>query len=306
MASPPPQSPFPDSYETFPLPAIQLFHHPASSPSVTPVIVIKLHRPEARNAFTDTMAASLAEAFNLLGADPRVRAIVLTSSDPKNRMYCAGMDFNEEHALGKDRNDHRDSGGMVTLPMYRCAKPVIVAINGSAVGVGITMTMGANIRVVSRDAMIGFVFSRRGFCMEACSSFFLPRLVGASRALHLTTTGGVYPATHKLFDGLFSEVVAPEEVLPTALKIADEIAANVSPVSARVMKDLIYRGAASPEEAHLLESKVFWELFTGEDAKEGIRSFMEKRKPDFKATMDTNGPTTWPWWTPVDIRRSKL
>ncbi|KAJ3500932.1 hypothetical protein NM208_g17040 [Fusarium decemcellulare] len=154
--------------------------------------------------------------------------------------------------------------------------------------------------------MVGFVFGRRGFSMEACSSFFLPRLIGTSRALHLTTTGGVYPATHKLFDGLFSEVVAPEEVLPTALRIADEIAANVSGVSARVMKDMIYRSVSSPEEAHLLESKIFWHLFTGKDAKEGMQSFLEKRKPEFTGTMEKNAPSAWPWWTPVDIRRSKL
>ncbi|EGU75962.1 hypothetical protein HZS61_001382 [Fusarium oxysporum f. sp. conglutinans] len=302
MASPS----LPGSYATLNLPTLQLFHHPPSSKEVTHVIVIKLHRPEARNAFTDTMAASLSHALNTLSVDPRVRAIVLTSSDPKNRMYCAGMDFNEEHALGKDAADHRDSGGIVTLPMYRCNKPVIVAINGSAVGVGITMTLGANIRVVSRDAQIGFVFGRRGFSMEACSSFFLPRLIGTSRALHLATTGAVYPATHKLFDGLFSKIVAPEEVLPTALRIADEIAANVSGVSARVMKDMIYRGASSPEEAHLLESKIFWDLFTGKDAKEGMNSFLQKRKPDFTGTMDKNAPKIYPWWTPVDIARPKL
>ncbi|KAK2683643.1 hypothetical protein RAB80_001589 [Fusarium oxysporum f. sp. vasinfectum] len=287
MASPS----LPGSYATLNLPTLQLFHHPPSSKEVTHVIVIKLHRPEARNAFTDTMAASLSHALNTLSVDPRVRAIVLTSSDPKNRIDAA---------------DHRDSGGIVTLPMYRCNKPVIVAINGSAVGVGITMTLGANIRVVSRDAQIGFVFGRRGFSMEACSSFFLPRLIGTSRALHLTTTGAVYPATHKLFDGLFSEIVAPEEVLPTALRIADEIAANVSGVSARVMKDMIYRGASSPEEAHLLESKIFWDLFTGKDAKEGMNSFLQKRKPDFTGTMDKNAPKIYPWWTPVDIARPKL
>ncbi|KAI8684800.1 hypothetical protein NCS57_00147100 [Fusarium keratoplasticum] len=297
---------FPDSYAALDLPTLQLFHHPASSTSVTPVIVIKLHRPEVRNAFTDTMCASLSEALNLISGDPRVRAVVITSSDPKNRMFCAGMDFNEEHLLGKDANDHRDSGGKVSLPMYHCAKPVIVALNGSAVGVGITMTLGANIRIASRDAMVGFVFARRGFSMEGCSSFFLPRLVGTSRALHLTTTGAVYPAGHKLLDGLFSEVVAPDEVLPTALKIADDIAANVSNVSTRVMKDMIYRSVGSPEEAHLLESKIFWHLFTGKDAKEGMQSFLEKRKPNFTGNMEDNAPTAWPWWSPVDVRKSKL
>lgn len=297
----------PDSYNAFTLPTLKFSHHPASSQSVTPVIIISLHRPEARNAFTDTMAASLAQAYDLLSVDPRVKCIVLTSSDPKNKFFCAGMDFNEKHIYGPTVNTHRDSGGKVTLPMYRCNKPIIAAINGSAVGVGITMTLPANIRIVSQDAKIGFVFGRRGFNMEACSSFFLPRLVGTSKALHLVSTGAVYPATHKLFSDLFSEVVPADQVLPTALKIAEEIADNVSGVASRVMKDLIYRGASSPEEAHLLESKVFYDFYIGRDAKEGIDSFMQKRKPDFKATMEEDAPIAWPWWTPVDVRvKSKI
>jgi len=190
----------------------------------------------------------------------------------------------------------------VTLAMSRCTKPIVAAINGSAVGVGITMTLPANIRVVSKDAKIGFVFSQRGFNMEACSSFYLPRLVGTSRALHLTTTGAVYPATDALFSSLFSSVVPAEEVYNTALKIAEQIAGNVSSVAAHVMKEMIYRGPSSPEEAHLLESKLFFDLYNGRDAKEGVASFMEKRKPDFKSTMEEDGPTFLPWWKPLDVK----
>ncbi|KAK7398383.1 hypothetical protein QQX98_012250 [Neonectria punicea] len=305
MASSSPPPSLPDNYSTFSLPTLQLSHHPPSSPTVTPVIVVKLHRPSARNAFTDDMANSLIRAFDTLSADPRVKAVVLTSSDDTNRFFCAGMDFNSSHGIGPTRDTHRDAGGQVSLALYRCAKPVIAAINGSAVGVGITMTLPANIRVASRDAKIGFVFGRRGFNMEACSSFFLPRLVGTSKALHLTTTGAVYSATHRLFDDLFSEVVAPEEVLPTALKIAEEIAANVSGVASMVMKDMIYRGPGSPEEAHLLESTVFFDLFHGADSKEGVESFLKKRLPDFKATMESDAPVVYPWWTPVDIKKPK-
>lgn len=292
----------PESYTSLSLPGLQLSHHPSSSRTATPVIIIKLHRPEARNGFTDTLADSIIRALDLASVDPRVRAVVLASSDPTNRMFCAGMDFNSSHTVGEDRDAHRDSGGKVALAVYRCVKPVIAAINGSAVGIGITMTLPANIRIASRDAKVGFVFSRRGFNMEACSSFFLPRLVGTSRALHLTTTGAVYPATDNLFNGLFSHVVAPEDVLPTALKIADEITGNVSIVAVRVMKDMIYRGPGSPEEAHLLESQIFHDMIKGKDAKEGIDSFLQKRSPDFKASMDNDAPSVWPWWDPVDIK----
>lgn len=301
--------PIPESYNTFPLPTLLLTHHPASSPTVTPIIIVHLHRPSARNGFTDTMATSLITAFDTLSADPRVRCVVLASGDSTNRVFCVGMDFTAGHTLAIATSPalHRDAGGQVSLAIYRCSKPVIAAINGSAVGVGITMTLPANIRVVSSAAKVGFVFGRRGFNMEACSSFFLPRLVGASRAMHLTTTGAVYPAGHRLFGDLFSDVVEPDQVLPTALSIAEDVAANVSVVASRVMKDLIYRTPASPEEAHLLESKLFVELHGARDSKEGIDSFLQKRLPDFKGTMEEDAPTAYPWWTPVDVRaKSKI
>lgn len=300
-------SSLPETYTSLSLPGLQLSHHPSSSPTVTPVIIIKLHRPQSRNGFNDELGDSIIRALDMISSDPRVRVVVLASSDPANRFFCTGMDFNSSHAMGETPDTHRDVGGQVSLAVYRCAKPVIAAINGSAVGVGITMTLPANIRIASRDAKVGFVFSRRGFSMEACSSFFLPRLVGTSRALHLTTTGAVYPASDKLLDGLFSQVVAPEDVLPTALKTADEIAGNVSIVAARIMKDMMYRGPGSPEEAHLLESRIFHELFKGKDSKEGVDSFLQKRSPDFKATVDKDAPSVWPWWDPVDVKpKSKI
>lgn len=295
-------SDLPASYTNLSLPDILLSHHPSSSPSVTPIIILKLHRPAARNAFTDTLASSLIRAFDLLSADPRVKAIILTSSDPDNKIFCAGMDFNAKHgSFGPTIREHRDGGGQVTLAMHRCNKPIVAAVNGSAVGVGITMTLPCAVRVASEQAKIGFVFGRRGFNMEACSSFYLPRLIGTSKAVHLVTTGSVYPATHHLLSDLFSEVVPPAQVLPRALSIAEEIAGNVSTVAARVMRDMIYRTPSSPEEAHLLESRIFYDLYNGKDSKEGVQSFLEKRPPKFESTMEKDAPSAWPWWDELKV-----
>lgn len=292
----------PASYTNINLPDILLSHNPPSSPTTTPVVTISLHRPAARNAFTDRLASSLIRAFDLLSTDPRVKCIILTSSDQTNKIFCAGMDFNSKNdSFGPTIREHRDGGGQVTLAMHRCNKPIVAAINGSAVGVGITMTLPCAVRVASESAKVGFVFGRRGFNMEACSSFYLPRLIGTSKAVHLVTTGGVYPASHHLLSELFSEVVPPAEVFPRALSIAEEIANNMSPVAARVMRDMIYRGPSSPEEAHLLESKVFYDLFNGKDSKEGVNSFLEKRLPKFESTMEKDAPSVWPWWDELKV-----
>ncbi|TQV96231.1 hypothetical protein V2A60_003334 [Cordyceps javanica] len=294
---------FPDSYNTLALPEISLSHHPASSATVTPVVIVRLDRPASRHAYTDTMGASLVAAYDLLSADPRVRAIVLTSADAGNKFFCAGMDFNVAAERVEDPLLYRDSGGTVSLAMHRCRKPIVAAVNGAAVGIGMTMTLPATVRVASARAKCGFVFAQRGFCMEACSSFFLPRLVGTSRAMHLVSTGAVYPATHRLLDGLFSEVVEPDEVLPTALRIAEAMAQNCSIVSTQVMKEMMYRGPESPEEAHLLESKIFHSL-TGPDtdSTEGVLSFLQKRPPKFTGTMENQRPFGYPWWSNPDVR----
>lgn len=173
---------------------------------------------------------------------------------------------------------------------------MIAAINGSAVGVGITMTLAATIRVVSEEAKVGFVFARRGIVMEACSSFFLPRLIGAGKAMHLVTTGAVYPAGHPLVRGLFSEVLPPGDVLRRAVEIAEEVSGNCSGVSVAVMKDMIFRGGGSPEEAHMLESQVLFDMFRGRDFVEGVDSFREKRAARFEGTLEGDGPRVWPWW----------
>ncbi|PQE22095.1 enoyl- hydratase isomerase protein [Rutstroemia sp. NJR-2017a BVV2] len=273
------------------------------------------------------MTEDLVTAFDLLSLDPRVKCIVITGH---GRMFCAGADLDTGLNYKEDTVlTHRDGGGRVALAIHRCNKPTISAINGSAVGVGITckykyllfpthphrlflsppfpsnnhpVTLPTSIRLVSSTAKIGFVFSRRGIIMEACSSYFLPRLIGLSRAIHLTTTGSTYPSTSPLLSNLFSEILPPEQVLPRALEIASDIAQNTSLVSTKVMRDLMWRGPATVEETHLLDSRVLLELFGGEDKKEGVASFLEKRDPEFKANMLENAPSAWPWWKQVDTK----
>lgn len=313
----------PASYHAVSLPQIRLSHNPPSSTTVTPVILVILNRPEVKNAFTETMADSLITAFNLLSTDPRVRAVVLTGSDTSNRIFCAGMDLSslgssssapeqnagaataytiESAPWQQSRQTYRDSGGRVALAIHNCNKPVIAALNGSAVGVGITMALAANIRVASSASKIGFVFARRGIAMEACSSFFLPRLIGGAKALHLVTVGGVYAATDPLVRDLFGEVVPPEDVLRRAVEIAEEVASSCSAVSVRVMKDMILRGADTPEGAHALESKVLYDLFRGRDFVEGVKSFKEKRLPRFEGCLDEDAPRVWPWWEWKEVK----
>lgn len=184
-----------------------------------------------------------------------------------------------------------------------------MALTGSAVGIGITMTLPASIRLATAGSKIGFVFSRRGLVMEAISSFFLPRLIGHSRALHLTTTGSTYPADHALLRDLFSEVLpTAEKCRERALELAADIAQNTSTVATSLMREMMYRGPGSAEETHLLDSAVIYGLFGSKDNEEGIRSFFEKRKPEFKASFNDGDslPQVYPWWTPVDASsRSK-
>jgi enoyl-CoA hydratase/carnithine racemase len=190
----------------------------------------------------------------------------------------------------------------VTTAIHQCRKPVISAINGSAVGVGITMTLPTAIRIAPKTAKIGFVFSRRGLVMEAASSYFLPRLIGYSATMHLITTGSVYPATSPLLSGLFTELVdTSAQVLPRALDLAEEIATKTSSVSWAVMRDLVWRGPNSAEEAHLLDSKIIYGLFSSRDNSEGVKSFLEKREPKFVATLEKDAPEVWPWWSQVDV-----
>ncbi|KAI0109103.1 enoyl-CoA hydratase/isomerase [Nemania sp. FL0031] len=311
----------PESYATYTaLPEISFQHVPATSPTATPVIILRLDRPKANNAFTDTMVVSLVSAFDLLSSDARVKAIVFTGADPRNRVFCPGMDLDQASSsatsssaalslgsgtsgdeIAAARDKHRDGGAQVSLAIYRCAKPVVAALNGHAVGVGITMTLPANLRIASAAAKVGFVFARRGISTEACSTYFLPRILGAGRALTLLTTGAVYSASDPAVRDLFAEVVAPDRVVPRAVELAQEIADKTSGVAVRTMKDMLYKGAsATPEEAFLLESRVFFDLFRGRDSAEGVNAFLEKRAPKFDAVWEKDRPSNWPWWKEGD------
>ncbi|KAF4302182.1 putative enoyl- hydratase isomerase protein [Botryosphaeria dothidea] len=289
----------PSSYETLPWSDIRVSHHPANSPSPTPIVIVTLHRPGKHNAFTGVMTEELERLFTLVDVDDRVRAVVVTGH---GSIFCAGADLEIGFQGGKERvNDHRDGGGRVALAIHRCSKPVIGALQGSAVGVGITMALPMSIRVAYKDAKIGFVFARRGIIMEATSSFFLPRLIGHSRAMHLTTTGSVYRANDKLLEPLFTQLCdRSDEVLPKALEIAKEVVENTSIVSTNLMKELMWRDTGSAEAQHLLDSRILYELFSSRDNKEGVQSFFEKRKPKFSGTMSNDAPAAYPWWEPVD------
>ncbi|EER38009.1 enoyl-CoA hydratase/isomerase [Histoplasma capsulatum H143] len=304
----------PASYSALPTRHVKVDHVPASSATATPVLLLTLNRPDKLNAFTGTMAEELISFFNTTDVDDRVKAIVVTGA---GRAFCAGADLEigfpksssgdgSRINPGDDGVEHRDGGGRVTLAINSCRKPTIMALNGPAVGIGITMTLPATIRLATRGSKIGFVFSRRGLVMEAASSFFLPRLIGYSRALHLAATGATYPAEHPLFGALFSEVLPTgAETVARALEIAADIAKNTSIVASTLMREMMYRGPGNAEAAHLLDSKVIYGMFGGRENEEGVKSFLQKRPPVFKGSFGNKEdiPDVYPWWTPVDVKQ---
>jgi enoyl-CoA hydratase/carnithine racemase len=252
------------------------------------VLTITLNRPERLNAFTETMRRELIAAFDLADADDDVRAVVVTG---EGRGFCAGADLakggetfdwsEREAADGWDAP--RDGGGQVSLRIFDCTKPVIAAINGPAVGVGITMTLPMDIRLVAEGAKIGFVFARRGIVPEACSSWFLPRIVGISQAMEWVASGRVFDAQEALAGGLVRSVHAPDELLPAAHGIAREIADNTAPVSVALARRLLWRmlGADHPMAAHRADSRAMYSRGQSADAREGVQSFLEKRPAVF-------------------------
>ncbi|KUJ06851.1 ClpP/crotonase [Mollisia scopiformis] len=279
---------------------IKLSHHPPTSQEVTPIIILTLSRVEKNNAFTSTMENDMVRAFDMLDQDDRVKVIVVTG---EGKNFCAGADLEIglERTAGIGPKDHRDGGGRTALAIHRCRKPTIAAIQGAAIGVGITMTLPMSIRVAWEGAKIGFVFSQRGVVMEAASSFFLPRLIGHSRAIYLTTTGSVIPAASPAFEDLFHAILpSPEEVLPYALTIAEQIAAQTSTVSTYLMREMIWRNPGSAEGAHLLDSEIMWELYGKEDKKEGVKAFLEKRSPKMTGDLKQGMPSNVPWWEPIN------
>ena len=263
------------------------------------ILTITLNRPEKLNAFNFNMQSDLIDAIDKANNDDEVKAIIVTGA---GRGYCAGADL----SAGKDtfnmdkRSDRkgaisdngdidwshsgvRDGGGRVTLKMFECLKPIISACNGPAVGVGITMQLAMDIRLASNDAKYGFVFARRGLVPEACSSWFLPRIVGVSKALEC---------------GLIRSIHKPEELLPAAREIAREIIDNTAPVSVALSRQMIWRmaGANHPMDAHKIDSRGIFARGRMNDAKEGVQSFLDKRPAEFSDSVKNDMPEYYPWW----------
>jgi enoyl-CoA hydratase/carnithine racemase len=269
------------------------------------IATVTLNRPDQMNAFTLTMGKELEMIFEEADRDDSIRVVVVTGA---GKAFCAGADlsygaltFDVSRREGREIavDEHRDEGGKVAMAIWRCRKPVIGAINGHAVGVGITMTLPMDMRIVAADAKIGFVFTRRGVVPEACSSWFLPRLIGMSKTAELVYTGRVFRASDEAGSGLFSYVLDKGSVLDKALDIAVEIAKNTSAVSVALSKGLLWHGLTEkdPETVHLLDSRCFYWSGFQKDAFEGVMSFLEKRPPNFTMSPTVDMPSFYPWWT---------
>jgi enoyl-CoA hydratase/carnithine racemase len=265
------------------------------------VLTITLNRPDRLNAFNHEMFHELLEAFDLADADDDVRAIIMTGS---GRGFCAGADLGSGDKVFRGRSDKTmetkigDEGGEISRRIYNCLKPVIVAFNGPAVGVGVTMTLPADIRMAAKDIKMGFVFAARGIIPEACSSYFLPRIVGISKALEWCYTARVFKSEEAFDAGLVTSLHEPDELMPAARKLATEIAENTSAISNTMLRHMLWRmlGADHPVEAHRIDTQAIYKLGDTPDAKEGVMSFLEKRKPEFPGRVSTDMPDFFPWW----------
>jgi len=277
------------------------------------ILTLTLNRPDALNSFTVEMANELIEVFNKASDDDNIRVIVVTGA---GRAFCAGMDlsasgnvFGLNEALAPTMDDMnnrledpeiiagvRDTGGRVVLAIYDCKKPVIAAINGAAVGIGATMTCAMDIRLASEYARIGFVFNKIGITPEACSTWFLPRIVGISTALEWCYSGEILKPDAALAGGYIKAVYPADQLLEEAYKIARKIA-NFSPVAITLTRQMMYRNAATshPIEAHKVDSLAIY-YASLKDGKEGVKSFLEKRAPEFKE-KSSEMPDFYPWWT---------
>jgi len=266
------------------------------------VLTITLNRPERLNAFTERMCRELLDALDRADADDSVRVVIFTGA---GRAYCAGADLGsggdtfDSPAQGRKESpaEARDGGGLLTLRLYDCKKPVIAAINGPAVGIGITMTLAMDVRIASSAARMGFVFARRGIVPEACSSWFLPRVVGISQAAEWVYTGRVFPADEALAGRLVSRVVNPEDLLPAARTLAREIADNTSAMSVALTRQMLWKmlGADHPMEAHKIDSQAIYWMGRSPDAYEGVSAFLEKRPAKFELKPSAM-PDFYPWW----------
>ncbi len=278
------------------------------------VCVLTLNRPEKLNAFNTQMMLDLIAAFDFTDGADEVKAVIVTGA---GRGFCAGADLSagaqtfDYSARSASDNEARqragvtrDGGGLVTLRIYDSLKPVIAAVNGPAVGIGVTMQLAMDIRMASTEARFGLVFARRGLNPEAASSWFLPRLVGIQTALEWCYTGRVFPAQEALDKGLVRSVHAPEDLLPAAKALAREIADNTAPVSIALTRQLIWRnaGAAHPMDAHMADSRGIQVRGKMGDAREGVVSFLEKRPAVYPDKVSTDMPDIWDHWTAPEFR----
>ncbi|TDJ29096.1 MAG: enoyl-CoA hydratase [Gammaproteobacteria bacterium] len=266
------------------------------------ILTLTLNRPEKLNAFTGEMLTEMIDAFDRADADDEVRAIIVTGA---GRAFCAGADlsggsdtFNADGREDRQSGVQPDGGGKLTLRIYELNKPIIAAINGAAVGVGITMTLAMDVRIAADVAKFGFVFARRGIVPEACSSYFLPRVVGISKALEWCYSGRVFPADEALQGGLLRSLHPKEELLKAARGIARDIADNTSAVSVSLIRHMMWRmlGADHPIEAHKIDSRGVYYTGRSADSKEGVASFLEKRPAKFPGTVSKDMPEFFPWW----------
>ena len=268
------------------------------------VATITLNRPDKLNAFTGTMMYEMIAAFDMIDADDDVRVVIVTGA---GRGFCAGADLSSGGDTfaggGSDQETDvegvtRDGGGLVSLRIFECTKPVIAAINGPAVGVGVTMTLPMDIRLASEAAKFGFVFARRGILPEACSSWFLPRLVGISQATEWCYTGRVFGPDEAKEGRLVRSIHAPDDLLPAARAIAKEIVDNTAPVSVALTRQMLWRllGADHPMEAHRVDSRGIASRGASADAREGVTSFLEKRPAVFPVLVSDGLPDIFPGW----------
>jgi len=270
------------------------------------VATITLNRPEKMNAYTRTMGEEIMAAMDDIDADDSVRAVIFTGSG--DRAFCAGADLTPEgggqiFSSGDQVDDLsdtrvRDGGGLLTLRLFESKKPLISACNGVAVGVGATMQLAMDIRLASDTARYGFVFARRGIVPEAASSWFLPRIVGISQALEWCYSGRVFDADEAKAGGLVRSVHAPDDLLHAAQGLASEIAENTSAISVAMTRAMMWRLMSTdhPMEAHKIDSRAIYTLSRGTDAKEGIASFLDKRKPVYPGKVSEDMPDFYPWW----------
>ncbi len=265
-------------------------------------LIIYLSREERMNAFTLTMQQELVAALDEAESMDEIKSIIFTGD---GKAYCAGADlssggdtFDNRKGREKTNNVVRDSGGLLTLRLFKSKKPLIAAVNGAAVGIGATMLLPMDFRICSEEARFGFVFARRGIVPEAASSWFLPRLVGITKALELCYSGKIISAEEAEDINLVSEVLPKERLIDRALAVANEFTAESSQISIALTRQMMWRmlGADDPMEAHKIDSRGVFELGQSGEAIEGVKSFLEKRPPSFPGKVSKDMPSFYPWW----------